>query len=137
MIVGFVVVGFPSAWSLDFFSNQDWVWGVGLIVTGLFILIGVAMNNPGGFKESTIDVGSDMIFPTSIFKVAVFGNILIALFLIYWWLSQDYSAQWFDENGNWDLWGVYSNASTTTQWAVVMAVGLVLNGFLYKKFVKT
>ena len=136
VIVGFIAVGFPSAWSLDFFSNQDWVWGVGLIVTGLFILIGVAMNNPGRFKEQTIDIGSDIIFPTNVFKVAVFANIFIALFLIYWWLSQDYSAKWFNENDNWDLFGVYSNASTITQWTLVILLGLALNGFLYKKFVK-
>ena len=136
VIVGFIVVGLPSAWSLDFFSNQDWVWGVGLIVTGLFILIGVAMNNPGSFKQETIDVGSDMVFPTSIFKIAVFANIVIGFFLIYWWLSQDYSATWFNENGNWDIFGTYSNASTISQWGLVIIVGLVFNGYLYRKFVK-
>ena len=51
VIACFIIFGFPSAWSLDFFSNQDWVWGVGLIVTGLFILIGVAMNNPVPLKK--------------------------------------------------------------------------------------
>lgn len=137
VIVCFVAFGFPSAWSLDFFSNQDWVWGVGLIVSGLFILIAVALNNPVKFKEENIDLGSDMILSSTFFKVAIFANIGVAVFLIYWWLSQDYSAQWFNEDGQWDLFGVYSNASTITQWALVMIVGLLLNGYLYKKFVKS
>lgn len=137
VIIGFIAIGFPSAWSLDFFSNQDWVWGVGLIITGLFILIAVAFNKPGAFKKETIDTGSDMLFPTSVFKVAVFANILIGFFLIYWWLSQDYSAQWFTKEGSWDLFGTYSNASTTTQWGIVMLTGIFLNKYLYKKFVKT
>src|SRR5690606_23737416 len=38
-VIGVVVVGFllglPSAFSLDVFSNQDFVWGVGLLVSGL------------------------------------------------------------------------------------------------------
>ncbi len=136
VIICFVVFGFPSAWSLDYFSNQDWVWGVGLIVTGLFILIGVAINNPTKFKESTIDVGSDMILSSAFFRFAIFANIAIGFFLIYWWLSQDYSATWFDEDGRWDLFGVYSNASTITQWGVVILLGILLNGYLYKKFVK-
>ena len=136
VIVCFILFGFPSAWSLNYFSNQDWVWGVGLIVTGLFILIAVAMNNPVKFKESTIDVGSDMMLPSSFFKIAIFANIAIGFFLIYWWLSQDYSSTWFNEEGQWDLFGTYSNASTITQWGVVILVGLLLNGFLYKKFVK-
>ncbi|MEP1033325.1 sodium-dependent transporter [Ekhidna sp.] len=136
VIVCFIAFGFPSAWSLDYFSNQDWVWGVGLIVTGLFILIGVAMNNPIKFKESTIDVGSDMILPSGFFKFAIFANIVIGFFLIYWWLSQDYSSTWFNEAGQWDLFGVYSNASTITQWGIVIIAGLILNGYLFKKFVK-
>lgn len=136
VIVCFITFGFPSAWSLDYFSNQDWVWGVGLIVTGLFILIGVAMNDPAKFKESTIDVGSDMILPSGFFKFAIFTNIAVGFFLIYWWLSQDYSSTWFNEEGDWDLFGVYSNASTITQWGIVIIAGLILNGYLYKKFVK-
>lgn len=136
VIVCFIAFGFPSAWSLNFFSNQDWVWGVGLIVTGLFILIAVAMNNPIAFKESTIDVGSDMVLPSSFFRFAIFSNIAIGFFLIYWWLSQDFSSTWFNEQGQWDLFGVYSNASTITQWGIVIIVGLVLNGYLYKRFVK-
>ena len=136
VIVCFIAFGFPSAWSLDFFSNQDWVWGVGLIVTGLFILIGVAMNNPVKFKESTIDIGSDMVLPSGFFRFAIFANIAIGFFLIYWWLSQDYSSTWFNEAGQWDLFGTYSNASTITQWGIVIIAGLLLNGYLYKKFVK-
>ena len=137
VIVCFVVFGFPSAMSLDFFSNQDWVWGVGLILSGLFILIAVSMNNPGEFKETTIDVGSDMKFPTSFFKAAITGNIAVAAFLIYWWMSQGYSENpWFDENGNWNVIDVYSNASIVTQWALVIILGILLNKYLYKKFVK-
>lgn len=137
VIICFIVIGFPSAWSLDFFSNQDWVWGVGLIVTGLFILIGVAMNDPIKFKSENIDSGSDMILSSGFFKWAIYLNIAIAFFLIYWWLSQDYSATWFNEDGNWDLFGVYSNASTITQWTIVIVVGILLNKYLYKKFVKS
>ena len=136
VLVCFAVFGFPSAWSLDFFSNQDWVWGVGLIINGLFILIGVGLNNPVKFKASTIDIGSDMTFPSKFFKYAIYTNIVMALFLIYWWLSQDYSATWFDQDGHWDLFGVYSNASTITQWGAVIVVGLLLNGYLYSKFVR-
>lgn len=136
VIVCFVVLGFPSAWSLNFFSNQDWVWGVGLILSGLFILIAVALNKPAVFKRESIDAGSDMKLPTSFFTLAIFANIGIALFLIYWWLSQDFSATWFDENGRWDVFGTYSNASTITQWVLIILIGILLNGYLYKKFAK-
>jgi NSS family neurotransmitter:Na+ symporter len=137
VICCFIVIGFPSAWSLDFFSNQDWVWGVGLIVSGLFILIAVAMNNPVRFKQETIDVGSDVRLSSRYFSWMIYLNIFVAIFLIYWWLSRDYSSTWFDANGNWDLLGTYSNASTITQWGIVLIAGIILNGFLYKKMVKS
>ena len=100
----------------------------------MYNLIAVAMNDPVKFKESTIDIGSDMILSSRFFKVAIFANILIGFFLIYWWLSQDYSSTWFNANGEWDLFGVYSNASTITQWGVVIIIGMLLNKYLFKKF---
>ncbi|MEP5611097.1 MAG: sodium-dependent transporter [Cyclobacteriaceae bacterium] len=135
VIICFVVFGFPSAFSLDFFSNQDWVWGIGLILSGLFILVAVAVNGPGKFKEETIDVGSDMRLSSTYFKVAIYGNIALAVVLIYWWMSQGYSTNpWFDENGNWNVFDVYSNASIVTQWGLVIIMGILLNKYLYKKF---
>ena len=134
VIISFIIFGFPSAWSLDVFSNQDWVWGLGLVVNGLFILTGVAINNPTTFKEKLIDVGSEVRIPTAFFKYCIYGNIVLAVFLIYWWLSQDFSSTWFTEEGNWDLFGVYSNASTLTQWVGVVLLGIILNRFLFKKF---
>ncbi len=136
VIAIFILFGFPSAWSLDFFSNQDWVWGVGLIVSGLFILFAVAKYGPGKFKAELVDLDSDMNVPAWYFKAFIWLNIPLALILIYWWLSQDYSATWFNEDGNWDWMGVYSNASTVTQWGIVLLLGVLVNGYLYKKFVK-
>ncbi len=136
MVICFIVFGLPSAMSHDFFGNQDWVWGVGLIVSGFFILFAVAKNNPRLFKKEHIDKESDMKVSTSCFSILIFTNMALALVLIYWWMSQDYSATWFNEQGKWDLFGLYSNASTVTQWGIVILAGMLLNGFLHRKFVK-
>ena len=136
VIAMFIGFGFPSVWSLDFFSNQDWVWGVGLIVSGLVILFGVIRYGISRFKAELIDLDSDIKIPDWYFKVFICVNIPLAIFLIYWWLSQDYSATWFNKKGNWDITGIYSNASTITQWGIVLIIGYVLNGYIYKKFVK-
>jgi NSS family neurotransmitter:Na+ symporter len=136
VIICFVVFGFPSAMSLDFFSNQDWVWGIGLILSGFFILIGMAKNGPVKFKEENIDIGSDMIFSSTFFKLAIYGNIGLAVVLIWWWMSQGYSSNpWFDEDGNWNVFDVYSNATILTQWGLVILLGIILNKYLHKKFV--
>ncbi|MBV6643837.1 MAG: sodium-dependent transporter [Cyclobacteriaceae bacterium] len=133
----FVLFGFPSAYSLDYFTNQDWVWGLGLILTGLFILFAVALHGPIAFKKAFIDGDSDIRISNVYFSVFVYINLLIGVVLIYWWMSQGYSSYpWFDENGRWHLLDVYSNASIVTQWGLVLIVGLSINAFLYKKFAK-
>ena len=40
IITGFaaVIFGIPSALSLKFFNNQDWVWGIGLLLSGFFFI---------------------------------------------------------------------------------------------------
>ena len=136
VIIFFIIFGFPSAYSLDFFSNQDWVWGVGLIVTGMMILFAVVKHGAAKFKSSFIDEDSDFKVSTPYFVICMFANLAVAAFLVWWWLSQGYSDYpWFDANGNWNVIDVYSNASVITQWLVVIVAGIVMNKFLYKKFV--
>ena len=52
-------------------------------------------------------------------------------------MSQGYSTYpWFDKDGLWNVFDVYSNASIVTQWAVVILGGMLLNGIIYKKIVR-
>ena len=131
------IFGFPSAYSLDIFNNQDWVWGIGLIVSGLLIMIAVVRHGAVKFKKEYIDTDSDLSIPTRYFSWAVTFNIGLGVFLIYWWMSQGYSEfPWLNANGHWNVFDVYSNASIATQWALVLIIGMVANRYLYKKFVK-
>lgn len=135
-IVCCVIMGFPSAYSLHIFENQDWVWGIGLIITGFFVAFGVAKYGPGKFKKDFIDTDSDFLVPVSYFKIAIYAVLVLGVFLVYWWMSQGYSANpWFDEQGNWNVFDVYSNASIVTQWGIVILIGLIFNKWIYKKFV--
>ncbi|TRX59032.1 sodium-dependent transporter [Fulvivirga sp. M361] len=132
-----VIFGLPSAYSLDFFNNQDWVWGIGLIVTGLLIIIAVLKYGPGKFKKEFIDTDSDFSIPTQYFSWALIFNVGLGVFLVYWWMSQGYSSYpWWDAEGNWNVFDVYSNASIVTQWVVVLLVGIFTNRYLYRTFVK-
>ena len=131
-----ILMGLPSAWSLDFFNNQDWVWGIGLIISGMFIIFSVLKHGAKRFKERYIDKDSDFKVNTPYFVFTLSLNLLFACVLIYWWMSRGYDANpWWDEAGNWNVLSVYSNASIVTQWGAVILIGILLNGFLYRKFV--
>lgn len=132
-----IVFGFPSAWYLDFFNNQDWVWGIGLVLSGLFFVAAALKNGLLTFKKDFIDRDSDFKVPDFYFKATMIFNIFLGLMLVYWWMSQGYSDYpWFDENGQWNFVDVYSNASIVTQWVLALLLGLMINKFLYNKFVK-
>lgn len=132
-----IVFGLPSAYSLDFFSNQDWVWGIGLVISGLLIMAAVLKYGAKKFKEDYIDSDSDFKVSTYYFVVCIGFNLALGLVLIYWWMSQGYSEYpWFDAKGNWNVIDVYSNASIVTQWVIALGLGILLNSYLYKTFVK-
>ncbi len=129
------VFGAPSAWSLDFFTNQDWVWGVGLILSGMFVTFAVLKIGIGNFKREWIDMPGNLKFPDLLFKIFMLSIIPLGLGLVYWWLSRGYSDYpWFDELGNWNFMDVYSNATVITQWALVLGAGALFSVFLRRKF---
>lgn len=132
-----LIFGLPSAYSLNVFNNQDWVWGIGLILSGLLIIIAVLRYGVSRFKRDYIDTDSDFNVPVKYFAFCLIFNVGLGALLVYWWMSQGYSEYpWFDENGNWNVFDVYSNASIITQWGIALVSGLLLNRYLYKKFVK-
>jgi NSS family neurotransmitter:Na+ symporter len=40
------ILGLPSAISMGFFTNQDWVWGLALMVSGFFFTVAVLKYGP-------------------------------------------------------------------------------------------
>lgn len=137
VIILFIVFGFPSAYSLDVFNNQDWVWGLGLVLSGFFILVAVTKYGAIKFKQELIDPSSDLTVSNRLFSWFIKGSLALAMVLLYWWMSQGYSDYpWFDESGNWHVLDVYSNASILTQWLIIVLLGIFLNKYLYRKFSK-
>ncbi|QCK15505.1 sodium-dependent transporter [Mangrovivirga cuniculi] len=129
------IFGFPSAWSLDVFNNQDWVWGVGLVVSGLFIIFPALRIGVKKIKDEMIDPDSDVRLPDLYYAISMYINIAFGIVLIWWWLSRGYSPEpWFTEEGVWNVFDVYSNASVITQWLLVLISGLLLNNYINKKF---
>ena len=99
--VGFVlVVGTPSALNLRFFNNQDWVWGVALLLSTMFL--GFAMNKYGLEKVRT----TFLCQPENEWKQGKLWNIcagwiapIMTAIMIIWWMAQ--SMAWFPEDW-WD-----------------------------------
>ena len=50
-----VVMGLPSAVSLQVFENQDWVWGLALMISGLFIAVAAIRYDVDRFRADMVD----------------------------------------------------------------------------------
>ncbi len=123
------LMGLPSATNLTFFQNQDWVWGVGLMVSGLFVALAVSIHGPNRFREqqlcqeeaSLLGRGFDFWVRFAI-PVQFFGMII-------WWFSQ--SVSWDPEQW-WNPLGTFTIGTAIAQWSLVILVLWMIDRFRRK-----
>ncbi|MDH4046193.1 MAG: sodium-dependent transporter [Gemmatimonadota bacterium] len=124
-VVGFLL-GIPSAWKLGVFQNQDWVWGLGLMVSGLFIALAVAVFGTDRFRREVINT-EDEPHPVGRWFTFVMRFVVPVEFLalMIWWFYQ--SATNYDREGWWNPLRTYSVGTTVLQWGGLIVVLLLLN----------
>jgi NSS family neurotransmitter:Na+ symporter len=127
------VLGIPSALSLDFFTNQDWVWGVGLILSGAFISFSIIKFGVDKFRTEIINgYGSDI-------KIGKWYNVVIGILiplqvviLISWWLisSVSWDPEW------WNPFHILNAGTIIFQWGIVLITFILLNRLMVKQIFK-
>jgi SNF family Na+-dependent transporter len=128
--VGFLL-GVPSALSMAFFDNQDFVWGVGLMLSGFFFAFAVSRFNPTRFRERFINTeGSDI-------RIGRWWDVVISLVLVQavvlmgWWLYQ--AIDFDDLAGTFTPFSSFNVGTLLVQWAVALGAFLTLNGWLVRR----
>ena len=131
-IVG-LLLGLPSALNIKFLANQDWVWGVGLILSGAFIAFAIIKFGVNKFRNEIINgYGSDV-------KIGKWYNYIVGylipiqvVVLISWWLisSVSWDSEWWNPFHS-------ENAGTALfQWFIVLTVFISINKILVKQTLK-
>jgi NSS family neurotransmitter:Na+ symporter len=126
--VGGVIFGLPSARSLDFLHNQDWVWGVGLMLSGLFFAFGAQRYGLERLRRDVVNAdGCDL-------HVGKWWSFLIrvvvpleAVILMIWWLKE--SRGW-DPSGWLNPFGVETVGTVLMQWAIAIIALVAVNRWL-------
>jgi NSS family neurotransmitter:Na+ symporter len=127
---GGFLLGIPSAYSLSFLDNQDWVWGVGLLVSGLFVAIAMINYGPEKIRTEVINTPwSDLKVPKwctySIYMIPVIFVILTG-----WWMWQ--ASTWSPET--WlDPKEVFGVGTILLQWALLLGFAIGTNKLLANK----
>ncbi len=122
-----LLFGIPSALELGVFQNQDWVWGVGLMLSGFFFAFAVLRYGVTRFRETFINHEGSDIRIGAWWDWAIRLVAVQAVVLMGWWL---WSARGEDFAATWTLFSPYNIGSVLIQWAVVLAVLLAANRWL-------
>jgi NSS family neurotransmitter:Na+ symporter len=127
--LGFLL-GIPSALDLSFLANQDWVWGVGLILSGAFISFSIIKYGVDKFRTEVINgYGSDV-------KIGKWYNFIIGILipiqvvvLVSWWLisSIGWDPQW------WNPCHAENFGTVIFQWLIVLVLFFILNKTMVNK----
>ena len=121
-----IVFGLPSAVSLKFFQNQDWVWGLGLMINGLFISLAATMYGQRRFRQEMVNVGQGNLRAGVVFEWVLKYLIPLEFIVMFsWWMYQ--AAVVYDPAGWWNPLHVFSVGTCVAQWGIAAVVMLLLN----------
>lgn len=127
--LGFLV-GLPSALSVDMFRNQDWVWGVGLMLCGFFFAFAVLRFGVDRFRTAMINMeGCDLVIGRW-WNVAIRLVAVQAVVLMGWWLWQ--AVDLSDLAATFTPFSTFNVGSVLVQWIVAITAFLLLNRWLVK-----
>jgi NSS family neurotransmitter:Na+ symporter len=117
--IGFAL-GVPSALSLDLLGNQDFVWGIGLMVSGLLVAVVTAAGGTRRFRDEFANNPDDWDpgRPWA-FAIRVLVPVLAIALLAWWfWLS----ATEYAPDSWWDPFEPYSVMTCVVQWGLAIAI---------------
>jgi NSS family neurotransmitter:Na+ symporter len=125
------ILGIPSAVSIGFFNNQDWVWGLGLMVSGSFFIFLVLKVGPRKFRKEIITSPGQKIKMGKAFDylVMIFLPIQLVAMLV-WWFWDAYKS----DPENWlNIFAKGSVGTVLFQWGVAIVVFIIFNKLITKK----
>jgi len=127
-----VIAGTPSALFSRVFDNQDWVWGLGLLINGLLFCVAVRVYGVTRFRKGMINIegNRDMRLGKAYEPVILWLIPLLFTVLLAWWFYR--SVGW--EPGNWwNPFSTFSIGSVLIQWALIAALTIWLGPRLARR----
>jgi NSS family neurotransmitter:Na+ symporter len=125
-----ILCGVPSALNMSVFQNQDWVWGVGLMLSGFFFAVAVLRFGVTEWRETFINTGHSDIRIGAWWDWAIRLVVLEAVILMGWMF-------WGARGDGWAAamtpFSSYNIGGVLAQWAIVLVVFIAANRFLVRK----
>ncbi len=122
-MAGFLL-GLPSALDIRIFNNQDWVWGLGLMISGLFFVIAVVRYNVDKFRKEQINPFTSIKLNRGFNFIIKYVIPVEFALMLGWWFYQ--SIGWGKEQV-FSIFNEYSLGTTLFQWGVILFVLILFN----------
>jgi NSS family neurotransmitter:Na+ symporter len=122
-----LLFGIPSALEIGVFQNQDWVWGVALMVSGFFFAFAVLRYGVTRWRQTFINQPGSDIHIGAWWDWAIRLVAVQAVVLAGWWL---WSARGADFRATWTLLSPFNIGTVLIQFAIVLVVLLAANRWL-------
>ena len=127
------LVGLPSALNLDVLGNQDFVWGVALMLSGAFVAYLVTQYGTRRLRDD-IATASDWRLPGVWDALVRWAVPFQAVVLLGWWMWQATTAGFVGVDGRWwDPLNPYSLMTCLVQWGVVLVALVLLNRWMTRR----
>jgi NSS family neurotransmitter:Na+ symporter len=118
-----IIAGIPSALSLNFFNNQDWVWGIGLLLSGFFFVFFILKTGIITFVKKYLRHEQYVLLKRNWFiKYLLFITIIEFVSMFLWWFFQ--SINWYPQSW-WDPFNQLTIGTCLFQWIIVISVGYI------------
>jgi len=123
------LLGIPSAINLNILTNQDFVWGLALLLSGGFFAFVVIRFNARRLREQILNANPNDFRANRLWDIVISYFIPIgSIVLLVWWLINDgMNNDWYDP---------FAQSSIMTcllQWMMVIGILLVLNKWIVRK----
>jgi NSS family neurotransmitter:Na+ symporter len=122
-----LIFGTPSALNMDVFGNQDFVWGVGLMLSGFLFAAAVLKHGVTGWREKFVNTPDSDIHIGAWWDWAIRLVAVQAVVLIGWWLWQ-VRGEGFA--ANWNPFEAFNIGTVVVQWTIVITALVALNRVL-------
>lgn len=122
-----LLLGIPSALDIGIFRNQDWVWGVALMLSGFFFAFAVLRYGVTRWREAFINHEGSDIHIGPWWDWAIRFVAVEAVVLAVWWL---WVARGDDPRATWTLFSAFNVGSVLIQFAIVLTVLFAANRWL-------
>ena len=120
VVVGITIVcGIPSAVSLTIFENQDWVWGLALMISGLLISIAVTRHGQEESQRAFVNAGERTVAVNCFYDILLKYLVPVEFIVMFsWWIYQSVTV--YEPESWWNPLRTYSLGTCLVQWGVAL-----------------